>query len=1029
MKPISLCLVLLSGFAYQAHAGSLENTKELTNLFDVNITQNGTLLNYQQGQVADEVLSPSVSEPNKIIEASGNVSTQVLELFSLGDGIGKFGTYLGDFNGDGNNELLLVQPNNVSFVDVVDGEYLLTKQLVLGTNYSGTTDSAYFHDKISDGHFLFVAYSGKLFRLDLLTRKVVALDSVVKANSLVIANFTQADTPDLLVNRNYDNTLFVYNPATLELIGQFSASLGKPLPGSFTEVGAREILMPDGRIFRAGVDSLIEIKQLTEKPLSLKSVAIDTNADGLDELVTAASWYDIKKIDPVLDTVTWTHRADLDINAILVADLNEDGKQDLIYGDGQWGSLHGLNMETGEAFWSIDNPNHGVTNILVGDINKDGSLDIGWGSGYSSSGADNFYVHDIKTKANQWTSKDLGFPTDALALADINNDGNLDAIYGLKNTNSGYGKGMVTAYDINTKEQLWQSETSDNWGKTMVLATADLNRDGKQQLVVASSKIYTGLVQIFDGVSGEAKQEILLGNGDAMTSLLIEDLDGDDKPEIIAGNGAEHTGSEGVFFTVLDGTDGTLKKKSPSLGFSWQGLMNLVAFDDANTEGMDVFGTMGGSLYRYNYQANSIKSYNFANSLQSLAAAIIDGEHQLVAGGTNGILYKLLLNGEQTALANLCSSGSLLGLTAQPGGRILFTCSDSVGEYSVIDKQEVYRLPRTQATKAPAATVFNGKNYTMFGGNMVSVYSDEVATPLTTPDNVKFTTHVKSALDAKLNVGEDVDYVVLEGRPQWGMISFTDRKSGVFSYQPSGVVGEESLQFYAVKGRSVSALAELRIDVTNQAPEAENLSISTHWNKSITFQLPATDADAETLMFSLKSAPAHGTVNLLSGELGEVKFIPSEDSMEVVSFSFSANDSLESSEQKNVTITLTNTNPEVSALSYQTSYLTEVNGALKGQDADEDSITYALVSQPSAGKVTLDESNGLFVYSPSGSADQQVSFTYVAKDKFATSEPQTVTITVKGEVKDSSSGGSLGWSLLAMMGMLATRRSMAHKEK
>ncbi len=68
----------------------------------------------------------------------------------------------------------------------------------------------------------------------------------------------------------------------------------------------------------------------------------------------------------------------------------------MLYGDDQWGEVHALDGNTGEEFLTIDNPEHGVTIIIVDDFDNDGKNDLAWGAGYSSSGADYWFIADPK---------------------------------------------------------------------------------------------------------------------------------------------------------------------------------------------------------------------------------------------------------------------------------------------------------------------------------------------------------------------------------------------------------------------------------------------------------------------------------------------------------------------------------------------------------------------------------------------------------------------------------------------------------
>ncbi|HEX5793348.1 MAG TPA: Ig-like domain-containing protein, partial [Rheinheimera sp.] len=315
------------------------------------------------------------------------------------------------------------------------------------------------------------------------------------------------------------------------------------------------------------------------------------------------------------------------------------------------------------------------------------------------------------------------------------------------------------------------------------------------------------------------------------------------------------------------------------------------------------------------------------------------------------------------------------------------------------------------------------KQWYIVGGSKVAVYQTDAPAPLPTPDAVSLSSHVLKAVTGNLQMPVEVDYFVLSSGTQLGQLSFTDRKAGQFSYQPNGATGLETLKYYAVKGNAVSAEAELTIELTNTTPVAESLDIATHWNTALQLTLSAQDADDEALQFALLSQPEHGQLQMLDAELGTVNYQPSGDSLETVNFSFVAKDSLVSSTQQSVSIRLTNTAPVCQAGSYSTSYLTPVNGALQGNDADGDVISYEISSQPATGSLTLNSSNGLFVYTPSGSNDHSVSFSFVVKDKFASSNAQSVTINIKGETQKASSGGSLGmFSFLSLLLLTLARR-------
>lgn len=997
------------------------------NQFAAPVMLQNSRINYQQDELQQQDTTRSytaASASSKAVLSNTETSStaafstelhQIFENFSLGQGIGVNGLLHGDYNSDGVSELVFANPASIVFASTKQGQFSLQQKLSFEP---GIGKLVYFRDLSTDGHFAFFSADNKLQKLDLISRKVVASLNIDSVSSYQLVNTADTQTAVLLLTSYSGEVLFV-NPQTLQILRrQSDVNAEIAAIGAFTAPERVQVLFKNGEIYNLANNSLTLEKTLIANNAAF-SYAVDVNGDGLAELLSAESWYAIKLTSPLTEEVLWTKQADLNIDALILADVNQDGKLDAVYGDGQWGSLYAFELQTGEDFWSISNPEHGVTNIVIGDLDNDGSQDIGWGSGYSSSGADYFFIHDLSSKQLKWQSEDIGFPTAAVTLVDVDLDGDLDAVTASLSSNSGYDGGVIQAFDIQSNTRLWHGIAANNWGDTMKVVAADLDNDAKAELVIGSSQIYTGLVRVLNAADGSERFKKLLGDGDNISGLLVTDINDDGVSEIIVGNGAEHTGSEGAFFTVLNGLTGDIVQQSPSLGFHWQGLTDLLAFNSQDNQ--YIYGLLGNNLYQYNYSTNTVKQLTDSAQFQQLTAVVTDGENRLLASDYNGNLLLLSAAGDVSQTSKVCQN-SITGLSSATADSVLYNCNDSLGEYNLAtnDNNFVQNVGFTTVGD-PQSARHNGKELYIVGGSKVVVYQSDAPAPLPAPDDVSLSSHVLKAVTGSLEMPIEVDYFVIASSAKLGQLSFTDRKNGQFSYQPNGAVGTETLKFYAVKGNTSSAEAELSITLTNSAPVAENLNISTHWNSALQLTLSAQDADDETLQFELQSQPAHGQLQMLNAELGTLSYQPSGDSLDAVSFSFTAKDSLVASAQKSVIISITNTAPVALANSYTTSYLTPVNGALQGSDADADAISYEIASQPNQGSLSLNSSTGLFVYTPSGNTEQTVSFSFVVKDKFASSAAQTVTINVKGETQ-ASSGGSLGFfSGFALM-LLALRR-------
>lgn len=1010
----AVLLALFAAVTYQTMAASSAAPLPV-NDFNAPVLEHGVKINYQQQDIlAQKAVLPepgtlqqatttSVQEQVKSLltnnQSNETTLNPVLELFGLGTGIGSRGLLSGDYNNDGITELVLGNPSSIVFAQNVEQQFSLQHQLQFADPIGKLL---YFRDLSTDGHFAFFNEIGKLHKLDLLSRRVVASLDIPYLSSYQLHTGKAAA---LFVRTNY-NQLQIIDPITFKIVSsQSEVAADIAATGAFTAKNQLQLLLRNGQIYNV-VNNKLSLEKTIIANLSAFVDVVDVNADGLDEILVTQDWYDMKLMSPNTEEVLWSKKADLDIDAVILADVDKDGKLDGVYGDGQWGNLYAFNLQTGENFWQIKNPEHGVTNIVVADLDNDGQQDIGWGAGYSSSGADYFYIHDINSKAKKWQSEDIQFPVGTVTLADIDQDGDLDALTASTQSDSGYNGGVLQAFDIKTKKRLWHAYAAkDNWGRTMSMATADLDKDGVLEIIIGASEIYTGMVRVLNAADGSERYKTLLGNGDAINSVTTADLDQDGFAEIIVSNKMVHTGSSGSYITVLNGRTGAQIKQSPRMATSWQGATDLTAVEIAGN--WFIYGLQDGQLFQYNFSINSLKQLTTAANYRELTPLITEGVTELAATDSTGTLLRLSTAGAVLATKSVCKD-QVSGLSASGPDRVLFSCNNNLSEYNLVSQTSSFNHETGFNTEGdPKMVRHNNLEQVIVGGQKIAVYQIEAPVALPAPQPVRLNTHVLKTLTGTLSIAAEIDYFVLASSAKAGQFSFTDRKAGQFTYKPNGSTGTETLKFYAVKGNALSPSADISIDLTNTKPVADNLNISTHWNTALQLTLPAKDDDQESLTFALTSTPKHGEVKLLDATKGTVQYIPSGNSIETISFGFNSKDSLASSEQKNVVITLTNTTPVASAISYTTSYQTPVNGALKGVDADNDVISYEITSQPTTGTLTLDSKTGLFVYTAAGDTDQQISFSYLVKDKFASSAAQTVSINVKGEPKKSS-GGAFG---------------------
>jgi Ca2+-binding RTX toxin-like protein len=225
--------------------------------------------------------------------------------------------------------------------------------------------------------------------------------------------------------------------------------------------------------------------------------------------------------------------------ALAVADLNGDGKPDIVVTAPNYGDIVGLLNNGDGTFKAAKVYNIGgyPTSLAIADINGDGNADILVGGQYSN--AIDVLLGNGNGTFQSPTLLDVGDDPSTLTVADVNGDGKPDIVVGVDGDYSQHGRTagvevLLGNGDGTFKSPLYEPLPGDRVG---TVAVADFNGDGKPDVVVTS------------GYQNEPTDliNVLLGNGDgtfsqassytvanAPGSLIVADLNGDGKPDIVA---------------------------------------------------------------------------------------------------------------------------------------------------------------------------------------------------------------------------------------------------------------------------------------------------------------------------------------------------------------------------------------------------------------------------------------------------------------------------------------------------------------
>lgn len=1036
------CLVLVSSVA-------LAKTATLTTASGLVVKEGGQNVNYQLTELSELPQLSLGTEYKKPLpqthltaraDRSGNLKLTTLSkvwgLYTYGTGIGSTGFYSADIDEDSNIELVFSSGVgfganfNISIMDYSDGNYIISEQFSIpGNNSVRSIVGGY--DSTSDNHLLFVSDSaGGLHIYNLSARTWIDTNfTSVSAHVLQLFDVNN-DGQVELVTIGQDETNII-DISSKEIISTYSQGGDNGIVGHFTDADTAVIVYSSGQAFTV-TDSGLE--QIWDRGEAFGSffTASDVNKDGVEELIAAKGWYEINAFDVNSKALLWTHTTDLDIDALYSFDVNGDGVKEVLYGDGQWGSIYALSPTTGVKLWEVNNPEHGVTQIHIADLDADGKLELIWGAGYSSTGADYLYIHDLDTRVFEWRSKDISGPFYGYEMADVDNDGVSEIVAVSYESESGYSDGVVFVFDSLTFELKWSTAESKPfhghaWTGVHDLSVGDVNGDGNTDIVVVTDNLYDGALYVLEGKSGALQYEKVFDSGSPLYAVKLADLEGDGDIEIVAAGGKEHTGASGRFIYVINGNDGSLKQKSPTLGSNWDDIRQLEILDFNQDGSLDAVAVVDGKVFVYDIVSNSLRQ-TVSASLMDATSSILAESSALLTIDSSGWLYHVENDMSLTTVARICDSNGA-GLSTISHSRLGFRCGSDVGAFDMVAQTQIWR-ETLGYTPADMVVVEQG-NVTRYliGGSILALFEEQGSLTGLSAQDQSFSLHANASYDGQLHVsdiGQNAQFFVLQS-PAHGKVTFIDRSTGEFTYTASGMyVGQDSFSFIAVENGVESSVGIATVTLTNAIPVSSDQTLNMHWRGLSTAGITAQDADADLLEFVITAMPSRGVLTLTDKNAGSIAYQPEGNSLEPVIFSFTVSDGLSTSGVFTTTINFTNTAPVAESTIVSTFYTTKISSRVAASDANEDTLTYEVMEKPETGVFDFDSKLGLFEYSPVGENTYQTSFTYRVFDGVEYSEIQKVTIDVTGKAQQSessSSGGSTTmWTLLFLLALASCRR-------
>ncbi len=251
------------------------------------------------------------------------------------------------------------------------------------------------------------------------------------------------------------------------------------------------------------------------------------------------------------------------------------------------------------------------TGFAAGDINNDGLSDF-IRADWNMDTVTAYLNTDTGTFKQHWQTTDNDAYSEAVALADLDSDGDLDLIIlnsiGPNNVSDTY----IYKNDGTGNFSLFKSITDGNGGCTSI-ATADIDRDGDIDFIEGVDSGDNVLYRN-DGTGNFTMTEITDKLDDSTKSILLTDLNKDTYPDLITGNYEEanrvYLNDGNGNFTLHTETD----KTEPTLAIALTDFEGNGDWDYIAANGMD---TSNSNCHKDRYYRND-GSGNFASNGQSL---------------------------------------------------------------------------------------------------------------------------------------------------------------------------------------------------------------------------------------------------------------------------------------------------------------------------------------------------------------------------------------------------------------------------
>ncbi|MFN8596437.1 MAG: Ig-like domain-containing protein [Anaerolineae bacterium] len=281
--------------------------------------------------------------------------------------------------------------------------------------------------------------------------------------------------------------------------------------------------------------------------------------------------------------------------------------------------------------------------------------------------------------------------------------------------------------------------------------------------------------------------------------------------------------------------------------------------------------------------------------------------------------------------------------------------------------------------------------------------------PLTASADVATSTNEDTAATGTITATDldtnDTTSFSVTTNPTFGSAS-VNSSTGAWTYTPANRMGNYTAVFTLTAADTGSHTDPVRITVSvsadNDPVTASDVNASTDEDDVLNGTIAATDPDTnDTLSYAITTNPNLGTATINSAT-GAWTYTPINRMADYTAvFTVTVTDSASHSDPARVSIEVSAENdaPTANDASASTNEDTATNGTILATDPDtNDSLSYAITTNPNYGSATINASTGAWSYTPvNRTANYTAIFTVTVTDTGSHSDPARVTINVTAD--------------------------------